>query len=123
MSEMLTKLITDSTTEDKTFDAISFDEVKKATFMFTRADDAGGDGVFTVEGSVDGETYVALNLLVDNVTDSNAESLTRVASCTLATETSKLYALDLEHFCFKMVRVALDETTSGTHSYKALLEY
>lgn len=106
-----------------TWDAFSVEKAKKVTLMFTRADDAGGNSAFYVQGSIDGSTYVTLNLLIDNVTNTNSEDLTRVAGCTLSTETSKVYAVDLDRFGFKFLKVGVTETTSGTHSYKALIEY
>jgi len=66
--------------------------------------------VMTVYGSVDGgTTFVALNMLVDNVTNTNAQNLTRVASKTRAAAGTDLLFLDkkiagsLTHLKFAMV--------------------
>lgn len=113
----------DGIATSETFGQVDIQKARKVTFIFTRADDAGGSGVFSIEGSLDGETFVTVNMLIDNVTNSNSQTLTRVASATLANETSKVYALDLENFNFSDFRIKVVRTTSGTHSYKALIEY
>jgi hypothetical protein len=73
-----------------------------------------GNGVFTVEGTIDGTNWVALNTLVDNVTNTNAQNLTRVASKTLSTNTSVLVYL-LESVV-KAIRVTVTVTTDGEYS-------
>lgn len=89
-------------------------EYSFAGFVFTAASISAGNGVFTVEGSVDGDTFVALNLFLDNVTNSNVQNLTRVASSTLTTNTSKIYFLDLRGIA--AIRVTVTVTTDGSYS-------
>jgi hypothetical protein len=110
-------------TATTTFPVVNIENAEKVTLMFTRANHSAGSTEFTVEGSIDGTTYVALNTIVDNVTNTNSQTLTRVASVSLASNTSKLYALDLENFNYKLIRVTATETTDGSHSYKALIEF
>ena len=105
------------------FPVVNVECAEKITFIFTRADHSSGSSAFTVDGSLDGTTFVAINTLIDNVTNTNVQQLTRVASCSLASNTSKIYSLDMENFNYKEIRVTVTETTDGTHSYKALIEY
>ena len=105
------------------FPVIGVENAEKVTFMFTRANHSSGSSAFTVDGSVDGTTFVGINTLIDNVTNTNGQDLTRVATATLSSNTSKIYALDLGNFNYKEIRVTVTETTDGTHSYKALIEY
>lgn len=59
---------------------------KRIGFLFRRANNAGGSSTFAVKGGMeDGSdastpTMTTLNMLIDNVTNSNAQTLTRVAS-------------------------------------------
>ena len=110
-------------TETTVFPIIDVENAEKITLMFTRANHSSGSTAFTIEGSIDGTTFVALNIMIDNVTNTNGQNLTRVASVALASDVSKLYALDMENFNFKHLRVTATETTDGSHSYKALIEY
>lgn len=97
---------------------------KRLTFQFSRANHTSGSSTFTVTGSVDnGTTYVALNILIDNVANTNAQTLTRVASSALSSNTTKLYALDLANFGFTHIKVTGTIATDGDATAKALLEY
>lgn len=110
-------------TATTTSDPIDFRGVKRATWEFTRANHSSGSTAFTVTVSVDGVTYVAYNKLIDNVTNTNAQTLTRVASSSLASDTSKIYSMDLANDCFAFVKVTATETTDGTHTAKLIREY
>ena len=105
------------------FPVVDIENAEKVTFIFTRADHRSGSSAFTVDGSLDGTTFVAINTLIDNVANTNSQTLTRVASSTLSSNTSKIYSLDLENFNYKDIRVTVTETTDGNHSYKALIEF
>jgi hypothetical protein len=119
-----TRLITalEAVTATTTSAAIKVRYAKKVTLMFKRADHSAGSTAFTVTGSLDGETFITLNNLVDNVTNNNSQTLTRVGSVTLSADTSKVYALDLDKFGFKEIKVTATETTDGTHTALVLIE-
>ncbi len=119
------KIVTalDAVTATTTSPAIDIGYAKKVTLLFTRANHSAGSSTFTVDGSIDGTTYVALNTLIDNVTNTNAQTLTRVASSVLSSNTSKIYALDLENFGYQFIKVTCTEGTDGTHSASVLVEY
>ena len=120
------KLITvlNGVTATTTSAAQGVENAKKITFLFTRANHSAGSSAFKVSGSIDGAagTYVDLNLLIDNVTNTNAQTVTRVGTVTLSSNTSKVYALDMESFNFNYITVTVTETTDGTHTAKMLLE-
>lgn len=110
-------------TESDTSNPINIGGAKRVTFAFTRADHSSGSSVFKVQGSLDGSTWVDLNLLIDNVTNTNAQTKTRVGSVSLSSDTTKVYALDLDHFGFPLIRVDVVETTDGTHTAECFQEF
>jgi hypothetical protein len=72
-------------------------------------------GALTVFGSIDGGTdFVQINTLVDNVTNTNAQQLTRVASKTRAAVGIDLIAVDLEYFAYTHMKVTLTVTDGVT---------
>lgn len=103
-------------TATTTSDPIALDGVLKATLQFIRANHSAGSSAFAVEVSNDGINWVTYNKLIDNLVNTNAQGLVRVASSTLASDTSKVYTMDLQNDCYKLMRVTVTETTDGTHS-------
>lgn len=95
---------------------------KKVSLMFTRANHSAGSSTFTVEVSLDGTTYVAYNKLISNVTNTNAQTLTRVASVALASNTSTVVSMDLENDAFYSMKITATEATDGTHTAQCLIE-
>ncbi len=87
--------------------------------QFRCANHTSGNGVFTVEVSNDGTNWVAYNRLTDNLTNTNAQTDTRVASSTLSSNTSKIYFFPVGDY-FRYIRGVVDVTTDGT--YFAILE-
>ena len=68
-----------------TSDAMEVSGAKKIMIVLTEAGTVlNRSGVLTITTSVDGENFYAYNMLLDNVANSNAEMLTRVASSTQA---------------------------------------
>lgn len=103
-------------------DPINIEDAHRITWVFTRANHSSGSTAFSVEVSIDGSTYVAFNKLISNATNTNAQTLTRVASVALASNTSTEAAMDLAHSNYKWMRVTATETTDGTHTAKCLIE-
>lgn len=120
-----TKVITalNAVTATTTSEAIDVKYAEKITLLLTRENHSAGSSAFTVTGSVDGATYVALNTLIDNVTNTNAQTLTRIATKTLSANGSALVALDLEQFGYSFIKVTVTEATDGTHSAVVFVEY
>jgi hypothetical protein len=69
---------------------------KAIAIMLTESETVNNrSGVMTVYVSVDGgTTYIAYNALIDNVTNTNAQNLTRVGSKTRASEGSDVLFFD-----------------------------
>lgn len=95
---------------------------KKISLVFTRADHSAGSTAFTVDVSFDGTTWIAFNKLISNVTNTNAQTLTRVASVSLASNTSSVVDMDIATGAYSKMRVTATETTDGTHTAKVLIE-
>ena len=105
-----------------TSQAINVENAEKVTLLLTRTLHSSGSTAFTVTASVDGTTFIAVNTIVDNVTNTNAQDLTRVASATLSSNTSKMYALDIANFGYKEIKVVATRTTDGSATAKVLIE-
>ena len=119
----ITSKIIDAKAVTTVSDPISLEGVVRATLQFIRADHTSGSGAFSVEVSNDGANWVTFNKLIDNLANTNAQTNTRVASSTLASNTSKIYTLDLLQECYKWMRVTVTRTTDGTHSVIGALQY
>ncbi len=122
MRQITLKLLA-AVTATTTSDIFSLEGVKKATFQFIRANHSAGSSAFALEVSQDGINWVTYNKLIDNVTNTNAQTLTRVASASLAANGSKVYSMDLDHDAYKWGRLTVTETTDGTHSAIAQLQF
>lgn len=96
---------------------------KRITWFFTRANHSSGSTAFDVDVSLDGTTYVDFNKLISNATNTNAQTLTRVASVTLSSNTSTAVSMDLDHDVFYSMKVTATETTDGTHTAACIIEY
>lgn len=96
--------------------ATDVSNLENMSLQFTAASISSGNGVFTVKVSVDGVNYVGYNMLIDNVTNSNAQNNTRVASKTLSSNTSVIVGLDTLSIGFKSIQVICTVTTDGSYS-------
>lgn len=96
---------------------------KKVSFMFTRADHSSGSSAFSVDVSLDGVTYVDYNKLISNVTNTNGQELTRVASVSLSADGSTFATMDLEHDTIHSIKITATETTDGTHTAQVMIEW
>jgi hypothetical protein len=102
--------------------AINIKYAKKVTFLFTRASHSSGNHVFTVTGSLDGTTYVALNKLITNAAATNAQTQAKAANVTLSANGSTLVSLDLEHDTYEDIKITATETTDGVATAVVLIE-
>lgn len=112
----------DAATATVTSEEIVIAGAKKVSFMFTRADHSAGSSAFSVEASLDGVTFVAYNKLISNVTNTNGQTPTRVASVSLAANGSAYASMDLENDAIYAIKVTATETTDGTHTAKVIIE-
>ncbi len=85
------------------------------SIQFIAASITSGNGVFTVGVSNDGTNWVAYNRLNSNVTNTNAQFDTRVASVTLSSNSSAMVTFPPGDI-FNFVRVTCTRTTDGAYS-------
>lgn len=105
----------DEVTADTTSQYIEIGDRSELSIQFIADDITSGNGVFTVEVSNDGVNFVQYNRLIDNITNSNVQNDTRVASCTLSSNTNKMYFFAQgDHF--RYIRAKVDVTTDGSYS-------
>lgn len=117
------RTLLDGVTATTTSAAVPSAGANRATFALTRADHSAGSSAFKIQGTVDGTTWVDLNSLMEDLTNTNAQNHTRVTTITLAADGTTFASLDLEHATYLGLRVVVTETTDGTHTAKVLLEY
>jgi len=102
---------------------VNIEGAKRVVFVFIRTDHSSGKTVFSVKVSPDNTTYITYNKLIDNVANTNSQTLTRVASYdTGAANGAKFYTMSPEDV-FPYVEVTATETTDGTHDVWVIAEY
>lgn len=99
---------------------------ERIAIQLRRADHSSGSSAFTIKVSCEPAstvtpTMTALNLWIDNVTNTNAQTLTRVVGKTLAANGDAFLFLD-EFAIINWIEITVTETTDGTHSAFVLLE-
>lgn len=109
------KTLLNAVTATTTSDPVNVEGLRRIGFQFKRANHSSGSSAFTVEGTINGTDWTALNLIVSNVTNTNAQTRTRVATVTLSSNTTALAFLE-DLVVLKAIRVTATETTDGTHS-------
>lgn len=72
------KTLLDAVTSSGESLPLNLEGYSKIGFQFRGDSISSGQGIFTVEGTIDGQTWVRLNTLIDNVTNSNSQEITRV---------------------------------------------
>ena len=119
------KLVTalDAVTATTVSDVINIKYAKKVTFLFRRADHVAGSSIFSIQSSIDGETYKDDATMIPNSPNSASQNVVREISRTLTSNDTKHCALDLENFCYESIKVKVTEVTDGTHTCKCLVEY
>jgi len=115
-----TVTLLDAVTATTTSAAVEVAGATNISLQGVRADHSSGSTAWSVTVSNDGTNYVAYNLLIDNVTNTNGQQLTRVASKSLGANGSVILGFD-ENFAYRYLKVTATETTDGTHS--AILTY
>ncbi len=86
------------------------------SLQFVASSITSGNGVFTVDVSNDGTNWTAYNKLTTNVTNTNAQTDTRVASVTLSSNVSAVVSLP-EPFAFYRATVVV--SVDGAYSVSA----
>jgi len=93
---------------------------RRIGLLVRRADHVAGSTAFTVKGSMETPetvtpTMTALNIMIDNVTNSNVQTLTRIATKTLSANGDAFLWFD-PFFFINFLEITATETTDGTHS-------
>lgn len=101
-----------------TSEAFAVDQFKKVGIQMVASGISSGNGVFRVEGTIDGKNWVGLNTLVDNVTNTNSENITHISSKTLSANGSEIVWLLVP--ALKAIRVGVNRTTDGVYSASVL---
>jgi hypothetical protein len=113
---------------------------RKIGILLRRADHSSGSSAFAVKGSLEpyalgaaetdefgnrkggaGVTMTALNTLIDNVTNTNAQTLTRVNGKTLSANGDAFLWVSPET-PVNWLEITVTETTDGTHSAWIVVE-
>lgn len=122
-----TILALDATTGTETSTNYPIDGAKRVGFLFTRTNHSSGSSTFTVniglqDRSTPSPTMVACNMLLDNVTNTNGQNLTRIASKVLSSDTSVIVWLDPD-CVVSWVNVKAVTATDGNSTAYILAEY
>jgi hypothetical protein len=100
---------------------------KKATVYFTRDSGSGGNAgtsTFSIQVTPDGTNWYNYNKLISNVTNTNAQTLTRVSSVNIVAATSTtLVAMDFQDDAFLALRCVALINTDGANTCKIAVEY
>ncbi len=118
MGEFKEQTLLDGVTATSTSVPMNVEGYEKIGVQVTRADHSSGSSTFTFEGTIDGTNWVALNIMVTNVTNTNSQDSVRTASVALSSNTSSLVWLEARPL--KAIRVKVTEVTDGTHSAHAI---
>lgn len=86
------------------------------SIQFTASTISGDNGAFGVEVSDDGSNWIVYNRLISNLTNTNAQTDTRVAAPTLSSNTSQIYFFPTSDY-FRYIRVFVTASASaGTYT-------
>ena len=108
-------------TADKTSDPVNILGAKKVVLFCKRAAHTSGNTVFSAKVGISGEE-IAYNKWISNATNTNVQTLTRVASLTLSSATSGFLTMSPED-TFESIKVTADVTTDGSNSAWLILDY
>jgi hypothetical protein len=115
----------DGVTTSSTSTAMWVGDYERIGLLFSAAAISSGNGVFSLQVSQSGNasdvptSWVNYNMLIDNVTNSNVQTLTRVASKTLSANGDVLVWLDTL-FPVTHLRTIVVRTTDGTYTVKVI---
>ena len=87
---------------------------RRLGFQFKAASIVSGNAVFKIQGTTNGADWAFVNL-IDNLTNSNSQTLTRINGKTLSANSNVLLWAD-EGLALRAVRVWAQITTDGSYS-------
>lgn len=112
------KAVIDAVTATTTSSMVGVGDRVSLSLQFIATQVTSGSGKFQVQVSNDGSNWIYYNRLNDNLTNTNGQFDTRVASSTLSANGNKVYFFPAgDHFNY--LRINVLRTTDGT--YTALL--
>lgn len=113
--------VLDGVTATTTANPVNILGAKKVVLFCKRADHSSGSSAFaaTVGVGTDSATY---NKWISNATNTNGQTLTRVASLSLSANGCGFLTMSPED-CFEFITVTVTETTDGTHSAWLIVDY
>jgi hypothetical protein len=114
--------VIDTQTATASSAAQDIEGAKKVVLVYQRSSHGSGSTAFSATVSVDGTNYVSYNKWIDNVTNTNGQTLTRVASKSLDANGVGFLTMSPED-SFKYIIVTATETTDGTHDAWLSIEY
>lgn len=96
----------------------------KVSFIFKRSNHSSGNTAFSVSVSADAVDANAITYakLIDNLTNTNGQNLTRISSKTLAANGLALVSMSPEDIV-GYIKVTATETTDGTHDAWVIIQY
>lgn len=108
-------------TATTTSSGLAVNNASRLSIMILSSGISSGNGVFTVDVSNDGSNWATYNRLTSNVTNTNAQTDTRVASLTVSTNTTNfLFFPPGDTFAY--FRTKVTRTTDGTYSAIAYVD-
>lgn len=115
MPSYSTQTLLNAVTATTTSNAFEIGSAVGVSLQFVASAVSSGNGVFTVLVSNDGVNYIAYNRLISNVTKTNAQTDTHVASVTLSSDTNAMAFIPASD-AIKFIKVVVTRTTDGTYS-------
>ena len=110
-------IIENAITATNTPTAIDLLDVDSLAVVITSAGTFNNrSGVLTVTVSMDGTNYVTYNMLIPNATNTNAQTLTRLAASTAISTTNQIavYGLDMATIPFRYAKFLFTITDGGS---------
>lgn len=115
-------ILLNSVTDTATSREVQAFDAKRIALRFVRTNHSSGSSAFIVEATLNGTDWFQYNMLIDNVANTNAQTLTRVSGKTLASNTEAQVSMDLQNMPVLAFRVKVTETTDGTHYAEYTME-
>ena len=103
-----------SVSQSQTLGTVGVGGYKRLGLQFKLASVVSGNGIFKVQGTTNGTDWSYL-AMIDNLANTNSQTLTRVLSKTLSANSNVLMWVD-EGLSLRAVRVSVTVTTDGSYS-------
>lgn len=111
------KTLLDGVVATTTSTPVNIENLEDIGLQCFAASISSGNGAFSVDVSNDGVIWTAYAGLIDNVTNTNAQNLTRLSTKSVTANSSTgSIILRIENGSWKMLRVTVARTTDGAYS-------